>query len=254
VFCVLCVVLLCVVCCVLCVVCCVLCVVCCVFCLCVVLCCVVCVVCCVLCVVCCVLCVVCCVLCVVCCVVCVVCCVVCVVCCVLCIMCMHSVFFSSLFSSQERKILFISSHFSLLTLAAESFLSLLFPFDWHHAYIPILPSAMFDYLAAPCPFIIGIQKDILADVTGGTTTVKLNSSYAELPVSSTATSLSTSLNSLSLSGVMVVDLDDGYVRYFPETNGFTEVRLFFLFFFFQIFKNFFFQIFFNFFFKFFFFK
>ena len=39
----------------------------------------------------------------------------------------------------ERQILFISSQYSLLTIAAEAATSLLYPLQWSHAYIPILP-------------------------------------------------------------------------------------------------------------------
>jgi hypothetical protein len=39
----------------------------------------------------------------------------------------------------ERQILFVSSQFTLLTSAAESITSLMYPFAWKHAYIPLLP-------------------------------------------------------------------------------------------------------------------
>ena len=39
----------------------------------------------------------------------------------------------------ERQVLFVSSQYSLLTLCAEAVTSLLYPVNWSHAYIPILP-------------------------------------------------------------------------------------------------------------------
>ncbi len=44
----------------------------------------------------------------------------------------------------------------MLTYAAETITSLMFPFAWHHIYIPILPSDLLDYLEAPTPFLIGV--------------------------------------------------------------------------------------------------
>ena len=39
----------------------------------------------------------------------------------------------------ERQVLLTSTQLSILTVAAEVFLSLLFPMKWSHAYIPVLP-------------------------------------------------------------------------------------------------------------------
>jgi len=39
----------------------------------------------------------------------------------------------------ERKILLVSTQYSLLTLCAEILCSLLFPMRWNHLYVPILP-------------------------------------------------------------------------------------------------------------------
>ena len=46
---------------------------------------------------------------------------------------------------------------------------------------------MLEYLAAPCPYIIGMHRSLFSD-------------------------------EISLSGVLVVDLDYGYVRYHPEDS------------------------------------
>jgi hypothetical protein len=46
----------------------------------------------------------------------------------------------------ERQVLLISSHYSILTVAAEGLLAAMFPFVWQHVYIPFLPQAALDAL------------------------------------------------------------------------------------------------------------
>ena len=41
--------------------------------------------------------------------------------------------------------------------AAESLLSLMFPFTWMHTYIPVLPVDMLDCLQSITPFIAGVH-------------------------------------------------------------------------------------------------
>lgn len=63
----------------------------------------------------------------------------------------------------ERQVLLTSTQLSILTVAAEVFLSLLFPMKWSHAYIPVLPHFLIPILSAPMPFLCGINKANLAD-------------------------------------------------------------------------------------------
>jgi len=42
-------------------------------------------------------------------------------------------------------------------------MSFIFPLNWLHTLIPILPVEMIDVLDAPLPFIIGIESSILYD-------------------------------------------------------------------------------------------
>ncbi|KAF9145437.1 hypothetical protein BGX30_008861 [Mortierella sp. GBA39] len=58
----------------------------------------------------------------------------------------------------EGKIIFLSSHLGMLTLAAESFLYMFFPLYWQGVYIPILPAALMTCLQAPVPYIIGVER------------------------------------------------------------------------------------------------
>ncbi|KAJ3075723.1 hypothetical protein HDU98_007115 [Podochytrium sp. JEL0797] len=59
----------------------------------------------------------------------------------------------------EKRILFLSKHYSMLTLACESLVLLLYPFTWQHHYIPILPVEGIKILQATMPFMVGVHKD-----------------------------------------------------------------------------------------------
>ena len=58
----------------------------------------------------------------------------------------------------ERKIILVSSHLSLLNQISESLVNLLFPFYWHHIFIPVLPARLLNYLQAPLPYLIGVDR------------------------------------------------------------------------------------------------
>ena len=55
----------------------------------------------------------------------------------------------------------MSRHKSLLTQACISLMSFIFPFNWKHTLIPILPEEMIDVLDAPLPFLIGVEASVL---------------------------------------------------------------------------------------------
>ena len=61
----------------------------------------------------------------------------------------------------ERQIVFVSSQLSLLTSAAETIKSLIYPFRWSHNYIPVLPLPLVGMLCAPFPFLVGIHSSFL---------------------------------------------------------------------------------------------
>ena len=46
-----------------------------------------------------------------------------------------------------------------MNIAAESLLTLLYPFTWEYTYIPVLPEQLHGYLQAPVPFIVGIHGE-----------------------------------------------------------------------------------------------
>eukprot|EP00948_MAST-09A_sp_MAST-9A-sp1_P002206 g2206.t1 len=57
----------------------------------------------------------------------------------------------------EKRILLHSSQISLLTGTAEVLRQLIYPFQWRHVYIPVLPWELITVLQAPIPFIVGLQ-------------------------------------------------------------------------------------------------
>eukprot|EP00941_MAST-03F_sp_MAST-3F-sp1_P000824 g824.t1 len=61
----------------------------------------------------------------------------------------------------ERQIVLHSSQFSLLTLASEVLLALLYPISWKHVYIPLLSITMLGVLNAPVPFFVGLHSSLL---------------------------------------------------------------------------------------------
>ncbi|KAL2884635.1 DENN domain-containing protein [Ceratocystis lukuohia] len=58
----------------------------------------------------------------------------------------------------ESRIIFLSSHTSMLHLACHALVSLLYPFKWASVFIPILPARLLSVLEAPCPYIVGIER------------------------------------------------------------------------------------------------
>ncbi|KAL4510582.1 hypothetical protein ABPG72_004736 [Tetrahymena utriculariae] len=60
----------------------------------------------------------------------------------------------------EKKLFIISKYKSVITQVAEALISLIFPFQWNHVYIPILPDMFKTYMEAPLPFIIGLEQKL----------------------------------------------------------------------------------------------
>jgi len=58
----------------------------------------------------------------------------------------------------ERQVLVVSTQKTLLTTVCEILISLLFPMKWSHVYIPLLPKMLVSILAAPMPFLCGVDK------------------------------------------------------------------------------------------------
>jgi hypothetical protein len=58
----------------------------------------------------------------------------------------------------EYKVILFSKHRALLMNVIESLCGWLYPFYWHHIIIPVLPTRMINYLQAPVPYLVGIDK------------------------------------------------------------------------------------------------
>uniref|UniRef100_A0A8C5PSP8 DENN domain containing 5B n=1 Tax=Leptobrachium leishanense TaxID=445787 RepID=A0A8C5PSP8_9ANUR len=58
----------------------------------------------------------------------------------------------------EMQILLYSQDYQRLMTVAEGITSLLFPFQWQHVYVPILPASLLHFLDAPVPYLMGLQS------------------------------------------------------------------------------------------------
>jgi len=61
----------------------------------------------------------------------------------------------------EYRVVLVSTPYTNLTLVSELLIRLMYPFQYEHVYIPILPKTLIDFLAAPMPFCIGIPREFL---------------------------------------------------------------------------------------------
>ncbi|KAJ8382726.1 hypothetical protein SKAU_G00035040 [Synaphobranchus kaupii] len=63
----------------------------------------------------------------------------------------------------EMQILLYSQDYQRLVTVAEVITSLLFPFQWQHVYVPILPASLCHFLDAPVPYLMGLPSTEGAD-------------------------------------------------------------------------------------------
>lgn len=63
------------------------------------------------------------------------------------------IFASMLF---ERRIIFTSNKLYRLSACVQSANAILYPMNWQHIFIPVLPQSFIDYLSAPMPYLIGL--------------------------------------------------------------------------------------------------
>ena len=62
------------------------------------------------------------------------------------------------FALSESRIIFVSSHTSMLHLASAAITQLIYPLKWAGVFIPVLPARLIQALEAPCPYIVGIER------------------------------------------------------------------------------------------------
>jgi hypothetical protein len=53
----------------------------------------------------------------------------------------------------------------LLSSTIQAFETLLYPFNWPHTYIPVLPSYLIEMCDAPTPYIIGLMRSCKSDLS-----------------------------------------------------------------------------------------
>lgn len=68
----------------------------------------------------------------------------------------------------ERQIIFISEELSTLSQVLHAVTALLYPFVWQHTFISIVPTVLIDVCAAPTPYLLGVQKSLLEQLTDHT--------------------------------------------------------------------------------------
>lgn len=61
----------------------------------------------------------------------------------------------------ERRVLFTSKKLSRVTACVHAAATLIYPMNWQHLFIPILPNSYTDLLSAPMPYIIGVHSSIM---------------------------------------------------------------------------------------------
>lgn len=59
----------------------------------------------------------------------------------------------------ESRIILVSSHTSMLKLASNALLALLWPLEWSGVHIPVVPTRLMEVLDAPIPYICGIVRN-----------------------------------------------------------------------------------------------
>ncbi|GFG31036.1 hypothetical protein Cfor_11423, partial [Coptotermes formosanus] len=60
----------------------------------------------------------------------------------------------------ERRIIFTSKKLYRLSACVQSANSVIYPMNWQHIFIPVLPMTLMDYLLAPMPYLIGVPEVI----------------------------------------------------------------------------------------------
>ncbi|KAM3872217.1 DENN/MADD domain containing 2Da [Diretmus argenteus] len=65
----------------------------------------------------------------------------------------------------ERRIIFIAEELGTLSQVLHAVAALLYPFTWQHTFISIIPEILIDVVMAPTPYLLGVQKRLLDQVT-----------------------------------------------------------------------------------------
>ena len=60
----------------------------------------------------------------------------------------------------ENKVLILSRSYTQIYNSCHALISLIYPFVYSHIYIPILPSALLDFIASPTPYLMGLHSSL----------------------------------------------------------------------------------------------
>ena len=63
----------------------------------------------------------------------------------------------------EKRILFVGSNLGKLAPLSECLSALLFPLTWPHIYIPLLPQPLSEFVNAPMPYLMGVDRQCAPD-------------------------------------------------------------------------------------------
>ncbi|KAL0967981.1 hypothetical protein UPYG_G00260610 [Umbra pygmaea] len=80
----------------------------------------------------------------------------------------------------ESQVLLISHDYQRLMTVTESITTLLFPFQWQHIYLPVLPATLNHLLDTPVPFIIGVQRNDGAQRSTGDLSHEANLCFVDI--------------------------------------------------------------------------
>lgn len=60
---------------------------------------------------------------------------------------------------QDCSLFMCDTDYQRLMTVAESITALMFPFQWQHVYVPILPASLLHFLDAPVPYLMGLHSN-----------------------------------------------------------------------------------------------
>jgi len=64
----------------------------------------------------------------------------------------------------ESQLVLCSKSLSTLSSSCHTLISLMYPFEWEHTLIPVLPTKLVDILCLPTPFLLGILPTVLHEI------------------------------------------------------------------------------------------
>ncbi|KAK3921183.1 DENN domain-containing protein 1A [Frankliniella fusca] len=118
----------------------------------------------------------------------------------------------------ERRIVFTSTRLSRLSACAQAANAIIYPMNWQHIFIPVLPLPLIDYLLAPMPFLIGVPTSTFKKVRradmGEVVVLDADSNTVESPFNDLESLPVDVVNSLKRELRNQVSLGDGVSRAF----------------------------------------